>query len=168
MTEFLSTGRQSAMDSTKKSGLLTSAVFKISNPSITTTFSELAGINSEVEQAEYMEVGAKGSEFGRFFGKSKPPTITLKRAMSAGEESMKVWSWHAQARAGLATAYMDTTFELFAAGKDPSSDSADLSYTLVNAFPTKVEVAGMKAGATEVILQTVTLQCDEIISAPKS
>src|SRR5215212_5348670 len=124
-TEFLGTGRQAGMDPTKKSGLLTSAVFKISNTLVTTTFSELAGINSEVEQAEYMEVGAKGPEFGRFFGKAKPPTVTLKRAMSAGAESMNIWGWHAQARAGLPSAYMDTTFELFAAGKDPSSASAD-------------------------------------------
>ena len=55
---------------------------------------------------------------------------------------------------------------LYGAGSDPGG-SASLSYMLVNAFPSKVDIAGMKAGATEVVVQTVTLQCDEIIEGPK-
>jgi hypothetical protein len=53
---------------------------------------------------------------------------------------------------------------LYGAGDDPGG-AAKMTYMLVNAFPTKVDIAGMKAGGTEVVLQTVTLQCDEIIGA---
>jgi phage tail-like protein len=162
---MLDAGKQTGMGSDKKGAYLTSALFKVDWVDGSSTFSELAGINSEIEQAEYMEVGNKGAEYGRFFGKAKPPTITLKRAMSAGDDTTKIWAWHQLARAGLPSGYKSATFQLFAAGQDIEKDTALLSYTLVNAFPTKLEIASMKAGGTEVVLQTVTLQCDEIISS---
>lgn len=164
VTDVFSTGRQAAFDKSKKGELLTSAVFKIENENGSAIFSELAGINSEVEQVEYMEAGEKGPEFGRFMGKAKPPTITLKRAMSSGPDTTWIWGWHQQARAGNLLAYQTTTFMLYGAGDDPGA-AGKMTYMLINAFPTKVEIAGMKAGGTEVVVQTVTLQCDEIIGA---
>jgi hypothetical protein len=38
-----------------------------------------------------------------------------------------------------------------------------MTYMLMNALPTKVEISGVKAGASEVMVQTVTLQCDDLI-----
>jgi phage tail-like protein len=164
ISDVFSTGRQAAIDKTKKGELLSSAVFKIENENGAAIFSELAGINSEVEQVEYMEAGEKGPEFGRFIGKAKPPTVTLKRAMSTGPDTTWIWAWHQHARAGNPQAYITTTFMLYGAG-DESGGASKMAYMLVNAFPTKVEIAGMKAGGTEVVIQTVTLQCDEIIGA---
>ena len=158
----LSGGRQSGFDrSNTDKAPLTSAVFMVENSKGTATFSELAGISSEVEQAEYMEVGGRGTVFGRFVGKAKPPTVTLKRAMTTGGDTHWIWLWHAAAREASPMAYVTTDLKLFPAGADPSG-SPTKAYTLVNAFPTKVEIAGMKAGGTEVVIQTVTLQCDEI------
>jgi phage tail-like protein len=164
MTE-LQTGRQAALDIAKRGETLTSAVFKIENESGQAMFSELGGISSEVESADYMEAGERGPMYGRFIGKAKPPTVTLKRAMSTGPDTTWIWEWHSMARTGSVQAYRTTTLGLYSAGSDPGS--ATKSYMLVNAFPTKVEIAGMKAGGTEVVLQTVTLQCDEIIEGPK-
>jgi phage tail-like protein len=166
MTSILGTGRQAAISDTARGELLTSAIFKIENEKGQASFSELAGISSEVEQTEYMQAGEKGPEYGRFVGKTKPPTITLKRAMSTGPDTTWIWEWHQQARAGSPMAYRTTTFMLYGAGSDPGG-SAALTYMLVNAFPSKVDIAGMKAGGTEVVVQTVTLQCDEIIEGPK-
>lgn len=166
MSSILGTGRQAAIRDETRGELLTSAIFKIENEAGVASFSELAGINSEVEQTEYMQAGEKGPEFGRFVGKTKPPSVTLKRAMSTGKDTTWIWEWHQQARAGSPAAYRTTTFMLYGAGSDPSQQPA-MSYMLVNAFPSKVEIAGMKAGATEVVVQTVTLQCDEIIEGPK-
>jgi len=166
MTEMLGTGRQAALQDDARNTLLTSAVFKIENSAGAASFSELAGINSEVEQTEYMQAGAKGPEYGRFVGKTKPPSVTLKRAMSTGPDTTWIWAWHQQARAGLPGAYRTTTFMLYGAGTG-MDESPSMAYMLVNAFPSKVEIAGMKAGGTEVVVQTVTLQCDEIIEAPK-
>ncbi len=158
---IMGTGRQQAFDNAKRGETLTSAVFKIENEHGAAMFSELGGISSEVEQSEYMEAGEKGPMFGRFIGRAKPPTVTLKRAMSTGQDTSWIWEWHGMARTGATGAYRTTTLQLFGAGADPGKPLK--SYTLVNAIPTKVDIAGMKAGGTEVVLQTLTMMCDEII-----
>ncbi len=159
MAGELTSGRQVALDPARREATLSSATFMIVNQFGTLLFSELGGISSELEQAEYMEVGPTGNPiFGRFLGKAKPPTVTLKRAMGEGNDSHWVWLWHAQARMGGGTAYVNTDLKLIPAGKPDSTRT----YTLHNAIPTKVELAGMKAGGTEVVIQTLTLQCDEI------
>jgi hypothetical protein len=38
-----------------------------------------------------------------------------------------------------------------------------MTYGLVNAWPSKVEISGVKAGATEMIYQSFTLQCEDLI-----
>jgi phage tail-like protein len=157
----LSTGRQPAATGEQKGEVLASALFIVEVEGKTLGFSELAGIVSEVEQAEYMEAGVAGATFSRHFGKTKPPTVTLKRAMSTGDGTTWVWAWHQLARTAAPTAYKECTLKLFSAGDDPSGPGR-LTYLLVNAWPTKVEIAGMKAGTTEVVIQTLTLMCDEM------
>jgi phage tail-like protein len=155
----LSLGRQQAIKADDRSSTLTSATFVIESGGQKAMFSELGGISSEVEQAEYMEAGPRGPQFGRFIGRAKPPTVTLKRSMTKGGSSTRwIWLWHATARKMSSEAYRDCTLQLFGAG---STDPAR-TYHLTNAIPTKVEIAGMKAGGTEVVLQTLTLMCDAI------
>lgn len=155
----LGIGRQQALDKNKRSETLSAATFKIENQG-SAVFSELAGISSEVEMAEYMEAGEKGPTFGRFLGKAKPPTVALKRSMGNGPDTTWIWAWHALTRSGSKDAYRDTTLSLYGAG---SPDQPLKSYMLVNAVAAKVEIGGAKAGASEVIIQTLTIQCDEII-----
>ena len=38
-----------------------------------------------------------------------------------------------------------------------------MTYGLINAWPSKLEVSGAKAGGTELIYQTLTLQCEDLI-----
>lgn len=162
MVDF-TVGRQNAITATERGNTLTSATFMIESGGQEAVFSELGGISSEVEQVEYMEAGPKGPAFGRFLGKAKPPTVTLKRSMSTGKDTTWIWTWHALARTGKPEAYRDTTLKLFSAG---SGEKPVKSYYLTNAIPTKVEINGMKAGGTEVVLQTLTLMCDAIEEAP--
>lgn len=158
----IGTGRQTAPTPEEKKVLLTSAIFKVEAEGKSVSFSELTGIVSEVEQSEYMEAGAVGALFSRHFGKTKPPTVTLKRAMRTGEDNTWVWAWHQLARAGTAVGgYKDCVLKLYAPGDAPDGPGS-MSYMLVNAWPAKVEIAGMKAGSTEVVIQTLTLMCDEI------
>lgn len=157
---FLVSGRQISLDDKQRGETLSSATFQITNGFGTALFSELGGISSELEQAEYMEAGPNGNPvFGRFLGKAKPPVVSLKRAMGGGPDTKWVWQWHAQARLASAAAYSTTELHLIPAG----SSSAQRVYTLYHAIPTKVELAGMKAGGTEVVIQTLTMQCDEIV-----
>jgi hypothetical protein len=58
--------------------------------------------------------------------------------------------------------YCDCFLYLYGPGDDPHGVGRAV-YMLHRAFPSKVEVAGVKSGASEVVFQTVTLQCDEFI-----
>lgn len=152
-------GRQGAIDQGERDNALMSATFLVMCEGKEALFSELGGISSELEQVEYMEAGKKGPVFGRFIGRAKPPTVSLKRSMTREGESTKwIWLWHAEARTGASGAYKDVMLHLYGAGSpDPVR-----KYALTNAIPTKVELGGMKAGATEVVLQTLTMMCDAI------
>lgn len=155
----LAPGRQQPLPKDARSKTLNAAAFVISaTPGGQAVFSELGGISSEVEMVEYMEATEKGPVFGRFLGKAKPPTVVLKRAMGTGPDTTWIWAWHALARSGKPEAYRDVTLQLKGAG----SEAPLKTYSLTNAVATKVEIAGAKAGASEVIIQTLTIQCDEI------
>jgi phage tail-like protein len=156
-------GRQQPTDPGARETTLTSATFVVECGGKSAVFSELGGISSEVEQSEYMEAGLQGPTFGRFIGRAKPPTVSLKRSMTkTGGSTTWIWTWHASARNMKPDAYRDCMLKLFGAG----SDAPVKTYFLNNAIPTKVEIAGMKAGGTEVVLQTVTLMCDAIEEMP--
>lgn len=158
----LTTGRQLALTPDLKASMLTSAFFRIWTVEGSADFAELGGISSEVEQTEYMEAGPVGALFSRHAGRSKPPTVVLKRAMRTGPSSTWIWTWHQSARHSLPTMYRDCSLSLFGPGDDPSGPGR-MTYLLMNALPTKVELGGVKAGGTEVIVQTVTLQCEDLI-----
>jgi hypothetical protein len=44
-----------------------------------------------------------------------------------------------------------------------SRGGASVTYGLMGAWPSKLELSGVKAGGTEMVIQTVTLQCDELV-----
>jgi phage tail-like protein len=162
MAGELTSGRQLALTPDDKESMLTSAIFRIWTVEGSADFAELGGINSEIEQTEYMEAGPVGALFSRHAGRSKPPTVVLKRAMRSGPSTTWIWSWHQFARQSLPTMYRDCHLTLFGPGDDPAG-SGRMTYLLMNAMPTRVEIGGVKAGGTEVLVQTVTLQCEDLI-----
>ena len=162
MPSALQPGRQLPIDPTAKEQVLTSAVFRIWTVEGSADFAELAGINSEVEQTEYMEAGPAGALFSRHPGRSKPPTVTLRRALRTGPSTTWLWSWHQLARQSLPAMYRDCSLTLFGPGDDLSG-TGKVTYLLMNAFAARVEIAGMKAGGSEIVFQTVTLQCDDLL-----
>ncbi len=162
MTATLKSSRQIALDREERETILHSAIFRIWTVQGSADFAQLGGIVSEVEQTEYMEAGPLGAMFSRHAGRSKPPTVTLQRALRTGFSTTWLWSWHQSARQSLPTMYRDCSLTLFGPGDDPGG-SGRMTYLLMNAFPTKLEIAGVKAGGTEVLIQTLTLQCDDLL-----
>jgi hypothetical protein len=158
----LTAGRQLPATRQDKDELLASAFFRIWTVEGSAYFAELTGITSEVEHTEYMEAGPVGALFSRHPGRSKPPTVTLKRALRIGFSTTWLWTWHGFARQSLPMMFRDCQLTLFGPGDDPAG-AGRATYLLMNAFPAKVEIAGVKSGATEVVFQTVTLQCDDLI-----
>lgn len=157
-----SVGRQLAMLPETKGSLLTCAFFRLWCAEGTIEFSDLQGIVSEVEHHDYSQSGVTGAVYSRHIGRRKPPTITLKRAMRFGPSTAWVWSWHQLVARGVPMAKRDCVLMLYGPG-DPPDRPAPTNYTLINAFPSKVELAGAKSGASEVIFQTLTVVCDDMI-----
>jgi phage tail-like protein len=115
-------------------------------------FSELGGINCEVELIE--TTGDKLS-LKRLPGKRVPPTVTLKRGKN---KDMGIFAWHQSVVEGqLPAARKSCTLTMYA-----TDGTASARYHLEAAWPSKVEISALKAGANEVLYETVTLTCDDI------
>jgi phage tail-like protein len=162
MVVDLPSGRQGTLSPADKQTVLYSTIFRVSTLQGSAEFGELGGIVSEIEQTEYMEAGPVGAMFSRHAGRSKPPTVTLRRAMRTGPSTTWLWTWHQAARSSLPAMHRDCVLELFSAG-DSLSGMPRMTYILFNAWPAKIELGGVKAGGTEVLVQTVVIQCDELI-----
>lgn len=129
-------------------------------------FSELSGIKMEVEPTELIYCKPDGTlEHTKQYGKTKPPEVTLRKPM---DDDTTLWAWHIQAQAGDPKALMECTLTAYTAGSPgiaPASADQLFSWTLINAWPMKLDLAGMKSGATETPQLTLTLTCDQIMIA---
>lgn len=139
--------------------VITAARFVINLDGANIPFSEMSGINSEVEPSEYISVDPQGNiNHSKQFGKTKPPTITLKRGVD-GDSHM--WAWHQLALQGNPAARKTATLSL-----QDASGKTYQKYVMEGAWITKLEIAGLKAGDSAVVMQTVTICCDYIESQP--
>ena len=112
-------------------------------------YTGLTGIRSEIEPA----TGTAGTA-GQF-GTASPPTVTLTRD---ADGSTYAWAWHQAALAGKPAARRTCTLAMQDAAGKPL-----MTYVLENAWPSKIDIAGMKAGASEVVMETIELVCDSIL-----
>jgi phage tail-like protein len=125
-------------------------------------FSELGGISTEVEPVEYIASDAASGKpiLTKQFGKLKPPTVTLKRGVD-GDAS--IFAWHEMVRWKVAAARMTGTLSFMGHPDSVGGTSPVLcSYVLEGAWPSKIEVGNLKAGSSEIILETVTFTCESI------
>lgn len=119
------------------------------------SFNELTGMTTEIEVSEYLQTSDSGVTYKKLPGKAKPPTVTLKGAY---DDNAALWSWHEAARTqNLAAARRSCSLVLFGADGKVAA-----RYLLANAYPSRIEVVGVKAGASRVLQQTVTLVADHI------
>jgi phage tail-like protein len=119
------------------------------------TFSELSGITQEVVPTEFLESNGGTLVLKKQLGKAKPPTVTLKRAMNG---SLELAAWHQAVRTGnAAAARRSCSLTMYDAEGDPVA-----RYLLTNAWPSKLEISGLKAGSSEALIETVTLTADSI------
>lgn len=119
------------------------------------SFSELQGITTEVEPVELMESSDKEVILKKLPGKAKPPTVTLKRGKNS---SMELWAWHEAVLMGdIVAARKSCSLVMY--GTD---GKAVARYHLEHAWPSKLEVGALKAGASEVLMETVTLVSERI------
>jgi phage tail-like protein len=120
-------------------------------------FSELGGINSKVASQEYIYNDNTGNTVHtKQFGKTEPPTISLKRAVDqAGTNAILLW--HAKARDGDATARVPGTLTVYDAGKNVQAQ-----YFIDDAWVSEVSISSMKAGASDVAMLECKITCTKI------
>lgn len=120
-------------------------------------FSELVGITTEVEPVEYLETGVTGGTTGlmKLPGKTKPATLVLKRGKNS---SMELWAWHELVlRGDLGRANRSCVLTMHGPDGTPVAQ-----YQLEHAWPSKLEIGALKAGSSEVLMETVTIVCERI------
>ena len=119
------------------------------------SFSELQGITTEVEPVELMESTDKEVILKKMPGKVKPATLILKRGKNA---SMELWAWHEAALMGdIVAARKSCSLVMYDTAGKPVA-----RYHLEHAWPAKLEIGALKAGASEVLMETVTIVSERI------
>jgi phage tail-like protein len=122
-------------------------------------FSELAGFNSAVEHQEYAYNGLLGNVHTKQFGRSKPPSVTLKRALDAPGFA-QIFAWHTLARMNNPLAKVPAVFMIL----DPAGETV-ASCILENAWCARLELDPAQAGQSTVVMMRTTIECDTIILA---
>jgi phage tail-like protein len=118
-------------------------------------FSELSGISSAIDVVEFIESNAKETILKKLPGKRTPPTVTLKRGMT---KNIELSAWHELVVLGdVAGARKSCSLTMFNTKGEPVA-----RYHLTEAWPAKIEIGALKAGASEVLMETVTLVCEYI------
>jgi phage tail-like protein len=118
-------------------------------------FSALKGITTEVKPVEHMESTDKELILKKVPGKPDPATIELERAKTS---DMALWAWHEAVLQG----------DIIAARKSCSlvmygSDGKPVArYHMENAWPSIVKIGALKAGANDVLMETVTIVCEHL------
>jgi phage tail-like protein len=119
---------------------------------------ELKNINTAVDPVEYIYADPKTGEsiHSKQYGKTKPPSVNFVTGLEPN--AMKhFFTWHDLARHGKTDARQDATIHLMDAG-----NNFKLTYHLHWAWCAKLEVSGAKAGSSDAVTLTVTLECDHI------
>jgi phage tail-like protein len=131
--------------------------FAIEIDSITIAqFQEVSGITSELDVIELKQNTKDGKYvIHKLPGNRKPPSITLKRGK---DSSMDLWEWHQKIYQGkVSDARKNGSIVLF----DYEHNEVG-RYNFVNAWPSKVSMSALKAGSNEVLMEEVTIVCEEL------
>jgi phage tail-like protein len=119
------------------------------------SFSELQGITTAVEIVDFFHSNDKDVMLSKLPGKRQPPTVVLKRGKN---NSMELWSWHEAVLNGdMAAARKSCSLVMY------NSDGKPVArYHMENAWPAKIEIGALKAGTSEVLMESVTVVCEHI------
>ena len=114
-------------------------------------FREVSGLDSEQEIIEQKEVDAKGSPFTiKVPGNVKWSNVELKRGLDTDQV---LWNWRHQVEIeGPDAARTDCTLELIDYDGSPI-----VTYTILQAWPSKYTGVAMNAGSNEVAVESITL-----------
>ena len=119
-------------------------------------FSELAGISSGYNIEELELITRSGGEtLIKPPGKRTPPTVTLRRGLTT---NLELSAWHELVLLGdVAAAKKNVTLIAYNAAGEPVA-----RFHLTDAWPAKLDINGLSAGAGQLLMETVTMTCEFI------
>src|SRR2546430_12180380 len=120
-------------------------------------FTELSGLSSEMDVTELKENGPDGKMITKKIpGAHRTPTLTLKRAKNV---SMDLYKWHKAALDGkVKEARKNGSVILY------DYEAGEIArWNFINAWPSKLTTAGLKAQSNEVVndVHTIAMRGDE-------
>jgi len=118
-------------------------------------FTELAGITTETGTVDYVPSGESESVFlNRHAGVRKPVGVRLVRPRGA---SATLRTWHEAAKLNPGRLPKKVAMRLYEGGIKPV-----VRYSLENAWPSKIEIGGLKGNPATSTMETVTMTCEFI------
>jgi len=118
-------------------------------------FSSLSGISSSIDVVDFIQSNASENILKKLPGKRTPPTVTLERGMT---KNIEMAAWHELVILGdVAAARKTCTLTMYNTKGEPVA-----CYWLTEAWPSKIEIGALKAGASEVLMEKITLVCEFI------
>ena len=119
-------------------------------------FQEVSGLTSELDVIELKEITKDGKYvIHKLPGNRKAPSITLKRAKNSSKD---LFEWHQKIYQGkVSDARKNGSVVLY------NYDHSEVGrYNFVNAWPSKVSMSALKAGSNEILMEEVTIVCEEL------
>lgn len=122
---------------------------------ITIQFSEISGLDAEAQIVEYRDGSSVNNFSVKMPGIQKFNNVTLKRGVFVGNNEF--WTWFAAIKAN--TIARDTvTVQLL-----NENNKVTMSWTLNNAWPTKITSTDMKSDANEAAIETLELAFESLV-----
>ncbi len=133
---------------------LTSPRYIVDFPKLKGVFSEVSATSAEFDVITYKFTEKDGKPaYYAGPGTFKPPTVTLKRGVT---EDDSAWKWAKLVQDGMMDqARSNGTIHMLDYDGTPL-----LEYEITNAWPSKVVMPGPKTGASEVLIEEITLVCE--------
>jgi phage tail-like protein len=127
-------------------------------PKLTGVFSEVSASAAEFEVIEYNFAEADGKP-GHYAlpGTMKPPEITLKRGVT---KDFSAWQWAKEVQDG----NMDTARSHGSIMLCDQAGNPVRVFDVREAWPKKVTMPGPKSGSNEVLIEEITLVCEEFVA----
>ncbi|MFW5687642.1 MAG: phage tail protein [Bacteroidota bacterium] len=123
----------------------------------TIPFLEISGLDIETQIIEYRHGNSKTFSTVKMPGIAKPTNVTLKKGAVAKDNSF--FEWYESVR--MNTIKRDTVIiRLLDEGGSPV-----MTWTLTNAFPTKISILDLKSDSNEVAIETLELAHEGITIA---
>lgn len=115
----------------------------------TISFQEVSGLDTESQPIEYRHGDSKQFSTIKMPGIAKTGNITLKRGVFVNDNNF--WKWYEAIK--MNTIKRETvTIQLL-----DEQGSPTMTWTLANAWPTKISAADLKSDANEVAIETLEL-----------